>query len=269
VTTYIRALRRFWWILVLGLLLAMVAAVTSVYTISLGLPPKAVKRESPMYTASTRLLVTSQEVPYFRTVVTRIEAGPQASARRSGSTEDVPAATPVITSGPPDTNTLVQAANLYPVLIESDQVRRLRDRLYGPIPGLVTARAIFAFATPNRFEFSPVPVIEVFANAATPDDARLLAQRTFDAFNRWITAQQDRKGLRGNERILVQQLRRPDGVIPAGGSSLAMPMLLALALLVGFAGLAILLDRMFPSQREQAETVIERLERRLMAEDRA
>ena len=43
---------------------------------------------------------------------------------------------------PPDTQVLVNAANLYPLLIQSDVIAKLRRDTYGPTPGTVTATAL-------------------------------------------------------------------------------------------------------------------------------
>ena len=75
----------------------------------------------------------------------------------------------ILVNAAPDTNTLINAANLYPLLIESDQVAEVRREPVGPIPGFVTAQAVFAINTPGRFEPSRVPVIQILANADTPE----------------------------------------------------------------------------------------------------
>ena len=86
-----------------------------------------------------RLFVTSGEAPYLRTSVPRYTdvpigtGGTQTTERPLTQVHDAP-----------DTRTLVAAANVYPLLIESDDVARLRTELFGELPGEVTAQAIFS-----------------------------------------------------------------------------------------------------------------------------
>ena len=128
---YVRALRRFWWLLVLGLGIAAVAAIAAVYRIDFfSVPPSLEKRAQVTYTASARLLVTSSEAPYFRTTVTR-----ELSTDEGASTQEY--------AGAPDIGTLISTANLYPILIESDEVQQLRQEMAGPLPGAITTRAIY------------------------------------------------------------------------------------------------------------------------------
>lgn len=234
---YVRAVLRFWWVVLLGVLVASVAAVAMQYRVDFSsFPAKLESRTQPRYSASTQLLVTSAEVPYFRTSISR--------SFRASPAED---AVPLVSTSPPDTHTLVQAANLYPVLIQSDQVAKLRRGMFGDIPGGVTATAIFAVASPNRFELSEVPVIEIFANSTTESNAVNLAQATAEAFQRWIKVNQDAAKLTLRERIVVQQIRRPTGAVASGQSGGAgMPMMIIIAVLAAFVALAVVLDRLFP-----------------------
>jgi hypothetical protein len=67
---YVGALRRFWWVLALGLGIAALAAILSIYRVDV-LSASVEKRDQVTYTAAARLLVTSAEAPYFRTTVPR------------------------------------------------------------------------------------------------------------------------------------------------------------------------------------------------------
>lgn len=233
---YVRAVLRFWWVVLAGFLVASVAAVAMEYRIDFSsFPAKLEARTQPTYSASTRLLVTSAEAPYFRTSISR--------SFRTSSADD---AVPFVSTSPPDTQTLVQAANLYPVLIQSDQVAKLRRRMFGDISGAVSANAIFAVASPNRFELSEVPVIEIFATSTTALNAVNLAQTTAEAFQRWIKLNQDSANLTQRERIVVQQIRRPTGAVASGQGGGGMPVMIIIAVLAAFVAFAIVLDRLFP-----------------------
>jgi hypothetical protein len=235
---YVRALRRFWWLLLLGTSIAVVAAVASVYRLDFSsIPPDVQKRAQVTYTASARLLVTSSDAPYFRrTVYTRV-------TNADGSLGE-----PGFATGPPDLGTLISNANLYPLLIESDEVQALRQKMHGLIPGSVTAHAIYAVASPNRFELSEVPVIEVFAFSGSYSAAVDLAQGTVDAFTEYVEREQDQADLEPEERILIRELERPNGAVASQDSSRTLPLMLFVAILAAFVALAVVLNRIYPSE---------------------
>jgi hypothetical protein len=229
---YLRALGRFWWLLVLGLGIAAIAAIAAVYRIDFS-SGSLEKKAQITYTASSRLLITSAEAPFVRTSITRDLAG------ADGTTQEY--------TSSPDIGTLITAANLYPILIESDEVRKLRDEMAGPLPGSVTTRAIYEVNSPSRFELSQVPVVEVYGHAGTSEGAVAIAQATVNAFKEFVEQTQDSAGLRRQERVLVEEIQRPDGAIASGGTSASLPLMLFVIIAAAFFALAILLDRLFPA----------------------
>lgn len=257
---YLRAALRFWWVLTFGLLLACIVAVLVVYRVDLGFPPSLEAREQPTYTAGARVLVTSSEQPYFRVTVDKLVEAPATGER------DEPGE--ILVNAPPDTNTLINAANLFPLLIESDQVAAVRRELVGPIRGVIAAQAVFAINTPGRFEPSRIPVIQILASADTPPDAVRLAEGTVNAFRTWITRQQERARIDLKQRILIQQIQAPGSVVSTGGTSMSMPVLAAFAIMLAFGGIALLLDRIYPDTRTRAGAVVESFEPRAASSKR-
>ncbi len=246
---YLRGLLRFWWVLLLGLIIASAVAVLAVYSVELKAPPTLTERSTPTYTAGARILVTTRQKPYYRTGV------------------DVAPATPSLGTGDSSTSaangeeradfgTLITAANLYPLLIESDQVARLRRGLFGYIPGVVSAQAVYAVNTPGRFVPSRVPVIQIVAAAKTRQNAARLAQGTVDAFTKFI---------KPSDRVIIQQIQAPLAVVSSGGTSFSMPLLAFIAVALAFGGLAVLLDRLFPPTPTRADVVLESVEPRATA----
>ena len=229
---YVGALRRHWWLLALGLGIAALAAILSIYRVDV-LSASVEKRDQVTYTAAARLLVTSAEAPYFRTTVPR-----EVVAEGGVPTEGFASA--------PDLGTLISTANLYPILIESDEVSRLRQEQFGALAGSITTRAIYEVNSPGRFELSEVPVVEVFGHADTYAGAVQLTQATVEAFMVYVDETQDRAGLRGEERIVVEQLQRPVTAVESGGTSFSLPLMLFVVVAAASVALAILLDRLFP-----------------------
>ena len=244
-SSYGPALRRFWWVLAIGAFVAAAIAFLMVYTVQDG---KLVKRERPVYTAVARLFVTSGEAPYLRTTVPRYTdvpigtGGTQTTSRPLSQVLDAP-----------DTRTLVAATNVYPLLIESDDVARLRSEIYGDLPGEVTAQAIFSGATATRYQPSEIPVIELFATAGKPGEAIALASATSKTFRQWMSREQNKAGIDVKQRILIQELEAPTDAVPTGGGGIGLPVLAMLALLTAFGAGAIMLDRLYPKPPDEGE----------------
>jgi hypothetical protein len=207
-----------------------------------------------VYTTSTQLLVTSSEAPYFVTTVRRDPTVP--IGRGTG-----------ITAGPgltdqsardrvaPDTDTLVRAANLYPILIESDPVAQLREKMFGPLPGSVSADAVGAISTPSRVIPSDTPVIQIQATAFRPDAAIALADATAKAFTRWLEDQQEQADVAAPDRIIVEQVASPKEAARSGGQDISLPILVTILMAAAWVVFVVVLDRVLPEPRRSAEDV--------------
>ena len=236
------ALRRFWWLIALGAIVAMALAVIMVYSVS-GIPPKFTARDQPVYTAEVRMFVTSGEAPYLRTSVPRFTDVPIGADGTSAPLQQV--------QDPPDTRTLVAATNVYPLLIESDAVAALRTKMFGALEGEIVAQAIFAAATAARYQPSEIPVIELFATSDSPKGAIALAGATSKAFRAWMAREQGKAKIAPKQRILIQELEAPTDAIATGGAGIGLPILAMLAVLSAFAAGAIMLDRLFPRPEDE------------------
>lgn len=244
-TSYSAPLKRFRLLIALGVVAGAALALTSAYKVDLGtFPPQLTAREQPTYTAGTQLEVTSPAAPYYRSAVDV----PVVTPNRS-STEEEEEPTNLVEQDEPSVATLIAAANYYPLVIEGDQVKALRERLYGKIDGQVTASAIGATTTPNRQEPGRLPFIQVIATADSPAGARRLAQNTADAFIRFVRDEQQRSNIRPAQRLVIEQLRKPERTFEVGGTSMNLPILIFVALVAFAVGLAYLLDRLFPRKR--------------------
>jgi hypothetical protein len=145
---------------------------------------------------------------------------------------------------------LVNAANLYPQFIQSDEIRKLRVQLYGATPGIVTASALASSTnTYGVYHPSPLPLITVRTTSRKPEGAAKLATNTVRAFGIWLLRRQQHSGIPTSQRITIEQLRVR--VASSGNSSLGLPVFGAALVLLAFCGLAVLLDRVRP-RREGA-----------------
>jgi hypothetical protein len=240
-----RSLLRFWWVVLIGIAAGVLVALV-VY-----------KSESgKKYTGTTRLFVNAPSAPYLRTQQTQVT--PQSAKLKAVRTKvrgrSSPTVTlkpvaqpPSVTSAAPDTQTLVNAANLYPLLIESDQIARLRESLYGVTPGKLTANALNASTnTYGVYHPSPLPIIEVKAIAHSRADAGKLAQDTVQTFSKWVAAQQKAAAVPAAQRIAVQELQTPV-LTSSGGPSKGLPLFIGALIVLAACGLAVLFDRARPA----------------------
>jgi hypothetical protein len=237
--SYGHAFRNYWWLVVVGLVVGVLAAVLVVS-----------QQSTKKYTAETKLFVNSPNDPYLRTQETQLT--PQApklhavrTSSSSGSTTKLQqvAQPPAVSFAAPDTQTLVKAANLYPLLIESDQIKHLREQITGDTPGTVTATALNSSTnTYGVYHESPLPIVDVKAKSKHSGDATKLADGTVQAFAGWIVAKQKAAKVPPAQRITVLQLQEPK-ITSSGGPSAGLPLFIGLAVLLGFCGLAIVADR--------------------------
>lgn len=260
VAVYAGAFRRFWWLLVLGVFVAAIAAISSRYSIQ-AFPPGLEEKTEVTYSATSRLLVSSSQNPHSRSQVSyleRPEEGAGTDPNEEG-TEGIGGGggqqqEPVVVSQPPDINTLVRNANLYPLLIESDVVAEFRHEEFGTLPGSVTAQGIYAFSTQNRFELSEIPVIQLVASSSSPRGAVELADKTAQAFIGWLAEDQEESGIPERDRIEVKQINAPTSATASAGPSTSLPLLVFVVVLGAFCVLAVLLDKILAPRAPRARS---------------
>jgi hypothetical protein len=236
---YSRAFLRFWWVLLLGVVAAVVVG---------GFV--ANRHKSPTYTTHSQLLVDSAQHPFLRVSVPASSGAPTSSSTAT-------AAKSAKTSATPDTQALVQAANFYPMLINSDVVQAYRLKHYGAIPGSVHAKAVDATQGVNRYVPSIFPVIEIDSSAPTARDAIRLATTTASGFQRWLAVRQKQEAIPAGQRISVVPIVMPTAAQESKHTRYSLALVAGAAVFAAFLGLAVLLDRAFPS-RKRAEAPDER-----------
>jgi hypothetical protein len=260
VASYVGALKRFWWVLVIGLLFAIFASLSARFTVGF-FPPSLAEKEEVSYTAEARLLVNSASNPHIRSAETTFSPAPTADAGTSDdplAEEEQPQLVPF--SQPPDLNTIIRNANTYPFLIESDGVADVRRERFGELPGAVSAIGATSVVTANRVELSEIPVIRLVAVAGSPEDAIALADKTGKAFIGWLEEKQVERNIQRRDRMVVEQLTTPKGAIASQGPSTSLPILVFLVVFAAFCALAILLDRLVPTRPKPARSDVEPLE---------
>ena len=261
VAGYAGALRRFWWVLVIGLLFAIFASLSARFTVGF-FPPSLEEKEAVSYTAEARLLVNSASNPHIRSAETTFSpVGPAAADDTTddpSAEEEQPQLVPF--SQPPDLNTIIRNANTYPFLIESDGVADFRRERFGELPGTISAIGATSVVTANRVELSEIPVIRLVSVAGSPEDAIALADKTGKAFIGWLEEKQIERKIERRDRMVVEQLTTPKGAIASQGPSTSLPILVFVVVFAAFCVLAILLDRLVPMRPRPASSDVEPLE---------
>ncbi len=266
----VRPLARFWWLPVLGLAIAVLAGVQVLDQFRPGWPPRLVERSPQKYTATALLFVDRPDHPFFTT--RQIETSPAGQSVRlvcpqtsSGVRKCVYVVEPIPETNhsvAPDTTTSITNANIYPLLIESDQLLAYRDKRFPGLPaGTVSATAYGARdLTPTgtttargggRGGFTPshFPLVEVTATSQSRASAGTVAAATAQAFVEYVDAQQTSQAVPKAQRIDVEILKAPPLGVAAGSSDIPKAFLAAIATMLGCLILPFVLDAAMPPRR--------------------
>ncbi len=249
----LRALVRFWWVAIVGIVLAVVVFAFATYHVSAGFPPTFESRAQSTYTASTQVLITSKREPYLSAtnVNAKIINLPTSDTSGAGTTgtNGTSAQTSTYDSGSGadgDLARLVEIANDLPPRVTSDPVIALRNRLYRRVNGSVTAVNPYAFSGAGGFRSGPLPYIKITGTANSKQDALDITNSTALAFKRWFEGRQAAAKIKSADRVVVEQVNSADNAFPQGGSKPLLGIAAALLVLLGVAGLVLALDRLIP-----------------------
>jgi hypothetical protein len=255
----LRALLRFWWVAIVGIVLAGVVFVFATYTVEFGVPPKLTARAKSTYTSSTQLLITSKHDPYLSSTnvnAQTIPLGTVSSTDTAGNTTVQENKTYDSGSGADgDLQRLDEIANNLPPRVTSDPVLKLRNQMFGRIKGTVTAVNPYAFSGAGGFRSGPLPYIRINGTADSPQDAVAITNQTAVAFKSWFEARQVSNHIPLANRVVVEQVNSADHATANGGTKPLLGVAAALLVLLGASGLALALDRLIPRRRRQAAAI--------------
>lgn len=209
---FARVLWRFRHVVACGLALAIVLALLDAVRIdSHGIE----YRHQPTYLSYARVFVTQQGFPWGRL--------------------DVSA--PGSTGGVADPTRLTGLASVYSQLVTSDPVRARMARSHPPV-GTIQAAPVLDPADSQ----SSLPIVSIAAFSSSAGNAMRLARDATRALVGYVGAQQTLNRIPAADRVQLQVVLRADHAQLEHRPSLAMPILIFLAVLAATCGLAFALE---------------------------
>jgi hypothetical protein len=215
---YGRVIWRFRVIVAIGVLLAVGLAFLSFVRVSFADGLKISYRQSEDWSASTTYVLTGSGFPV---------GGVNSSL------------------GPSSPLALSSLAALYAAYATSDEVMR-RIKRAGPVDGVVTAESFVNQQTSQR---SPLPLLAITADAATPAKAMRLAHRAARAFMSYVLDQQNAANIAPGKRVQFRVVNAPQGATLVGPRKKTLPIVIFLTLLTATLGLAFVLENLRPRVR--------------------
>jgi hypothetical protein len=231
---YFRVIRRFKWLVLGGLVVAIGLSVLAVARVSfVAGKPKLAYRQGQMFQAETMVFVTQKGFPWGSTIPTYLPANP--------STPPTPQADP---------NRLATLATLYAQLATSDQIQAQLHAHRAPV-GTFTVNTVPAPAYSNP---AILPLLKLDATSPTAADAMVLANDAATVFGDWLRTQQKNAGIPPERRVVVQTVERATKATLVAGRSKTLAAVVFLTVMAATLGLAFVLENMRPRQKTVAAT---------------
>jgi hypothetical protein len=223
-TLYGRVLRRFWWLVVPGVVLACTLGMLSFVRVSLdGLA----YRQAEVWQSQSHLLLTQPGFPWGRTVLPSGEL-----AARSGYA---------------DPYRFSSLTDLYSQFANSDEVRAIMRLRGAPKEWKISAAPV----TPT-FAGSTLPVIALSGRAHSASEAVAAAASGRRAFIAYVASQQQSAAIPKTQRINIEVLTRSTLPVVIEPRSKTLPIIVFLSVLTAAVGLAFILENLRPRVRAVA-----------------
>jgi hypothetical protein len=225
---YLRVIRRFKYIVIVGVILAAMLAVLSYARVS---SSGVTYRQPKLWASHVQLFVTQPGAPLFQATV---PPGVQAPG-----------------------NFATQAV-LYASFAASPVVAELMLQ-HGKLPGVVEANA------ETTADGSTLPIIDLAGVATSPQAARLTAERGVAALRQYIVTAQDKAHVAADNRTILSALGPPELPLLIKSPSITRPIFIFLAVMIAVIGLAFVLENMRPRVRMQPPSSGNRVDARAAA----
>jgi len=227
---------RFRALLVGGLLIATVVAVSSLARIGLnGVTPTFSYREAESWTSASTLFITQSGFPWGRATLDDMV------------TVDSPGAEPVQVPKYGDPGRYSGLAALYAELAKSDGVQAAVMRNSRP------GESVEPMVVQSPGSNTALPLMTLKAFGPTPESAQQVAMRASKAFRRFLDREQAMSGIPTEKRIKVTVTQKATVPILFEKRSVVRPIFLFLLINMGFLALAFALHNLQPRGRNAPE----------------
>lgn len=225
---YGRVLRRFKFLVLIGLLLAIVLALLSFARVSFaGGKPALVYRSPITYESNETLLVSQSGFPEGRSTF--------------------PVTNPTTdTSTFADPSRFASLADFYAYLANSDAVTEAAARAVGHVSGTYVATPVYSAGGSSQ---TLEPVLQIRGLGATPEIAEQFARAGSAALRGYLNAQQTQAHIGSSERVLVTVLNAATNSTVFAGRKKTLPIVVFLAVIAATLALALMLENLRPQIR--------------------
>lgn len=203
IPTYLRVLWRSKWLLVVGAVVAAVAAFFAGFTITNG---QVEPRAEQSYRAGTTLLLNGPDQPLYQAVIPGQEL-------QEGQTQ-------------PQTVDLTSRAILYAYLISGQDMRATVESQIGTFAEEETLTALRRTTQPAGDESFAgryvLPILEVIGTASTPERAEQISRTAAQTFEAQVVADQTAAEIPEGNRVLISTIDQKPGTA-LEGSNPAIP----------------------------------------------
>ncbi|SMH27733.1 hypothetical protein SAMN06295885_0029 [Rathayibacter oskolensis] len=184
VPLYLRVLWSYKWLLAVGLIVAVLAAMAAGYTVKDG---EIVSRAESTYQADTTILLGGGSRSYV-----------QAEVPGQTITEGTTAA---------QQNDLTNTAVIYAYLVSGSEIRAQVEAAIGPLADTEQLSAVRRTTQPAGSEQNPgrfsLPILSIVGASTDPDRAVLISQTASTIFQSYLAAQQDASGIAPEQRVTL------------------------------------------------------------------
>ena len=218
---YASVLWRFRWIVVLGMLLAVVLTVLTVAKVT---SDGLAYRKAETWQAQTTLLLTQPGFPEGRALFPNSET----KGERSKYSYTDPGRFASLTA-------------LYSQFAQSDEVRALVRREGAPLGSSVSAAPVIP---EGSSAYTLLPVIALFGNAQSRSDAVETTRLGTEAFMAFLDRKAREAEIPDSQRVQVDVLARPRGAVVVEPRKKTLPIVVFLTVITGTVGLVFVLENL-------------------------
>lgn len=222
VPLYLRVLWSYKWLLAVGLVVAVLAAMVAGYTVKDG---EIVSRAESAYRSDTTILLGGgQENPYQA-----VDPGQPLTEGQSEAQQ----------------NDLTNTAVIYAYLVSGSEIRAQVEAAMGPLTDTEALSAVRRTTQPAGTEQNPgrfsLPILSIVGESTDPDRAVLISETASTIFQSYVNAQQDASGVAPEQRVTLTVTDQGTAVEQEGSNPIIPIAVTGLGVFLAFIALAFIL----------------------------